>query len=93
MDNSGDLGAWEATTFDLSFACFFLGREGPGKTPPLGSGAQVKRELGVGCTCSELCSALKGRCRNGENSQPYQIGKALWAGGSPAAAPSSLPAQ
>lgn len=38
MDNSGDLGAWEATTFDLSSASFFLGREGPGKTPPPGSG-------------------------------------------------------
>lgn len=38
MDNSGDLGAWEATTFDLSSACFFLDwgrpREDPGAGGP-----------------------------------------------------------
>lgn len=46
MDNSGDLGAWEATTFDLSPACFFLGWGRPREDP--GGGGQVKRELGVG---------------------------------------------
>lgn len=64
MDNSGDLGAWEATTFDLSSACFFLGW----------GRSQVKRELGVGCNVQNSTLPSKDVVGIGRTHNPTRLG-------------------